>query len=67
MMSNDLNLDILNGLSEEERQYALEILKQVANTGSSELLDELKYSDFDEIPVDIDTFLDDPRYLKAGL
>lgn len=69
MMSNEslLNIDILNGLSEEERKLALEILKQYSQDGTSSILDHLKYGDFEEVPVDIDTFLDDDRYLGKGL
>lgn len=63
-MSNELNLEEkLKNLSPEERALAIEIFKQYAETGKSELLDELKYNDFSEIPVDIETFLDDPDYL----
>lgn len=67
MISNELNLDALNGLSEEERKVALEILKQYAAEGTSTLREELKYADFDEIPVDIHTFMHDPKYLGRGL
>ena len=69
-MSNDaakITLDALNGLSEEEKQLAIEALKQIAATGSSEILNDLQYADFDEIPVDIDTFMHDPKYLGQGL
>ena len=60
---------MLEGLSEEEKQLALQIFNEIANSpeGKSELLDELKYSDFDEIPVDIHTFLHDKKYLGNGL
>lgn len=67
MDANNINLDALNGLSEAEKKLALSILNQYAQTGESELLDELKYGDFEEIPVDIDTFLDDDMYLGKGL
>lgn len=71
MMSNDETkqaiLSRLNGLSEEEKQAALAILKQYAESGSSELLNDIRYADFDEIPVDIETFLHDKNYLGAGL
>ena len=71
MMSNDETkktiLNRLNDLSEEDKQVALAILQQIADTGSSELLNDLKYADFDEIPVDIETFLHDKNYLGAGL
>ena len=62
-----INLELLEKLSPEEKQAALEILKQISETGESAILDELKYADFDEIPVDIDTFLDDDDYLGQGL
>lgn len=65
---NQLDINkALAGLTEEERKAALEILGQLASEGSSTLLDDLKFSDFDEIPVDIDTFLDDDKYLGKGL
>ena len=67
MMSNEISLEQLNSLSPEERTLALEILKEISQEGHSELLDDLKYSDYEEIPVDIDTFLDDPQYLGQGL
>ena len=69
-MSNDtakLTLDALSNLSEEEKKVALEALKQIAISGSSEILNDLQYADFDEIPVDIDTFMHDPKYLGRGL
>lgn len=69
MMLDDknLNLDVLNGLSDEEKAIALEILKELSTSGTSDKLNELKYSDFAEIPVDIDTFLDDDLYLGKGI
>jgi len=60
-------IDALNKLSPEERQVALDILKQVAANGNSELLSTLKYSEFEEIPVDIHTFLHDRKYLGNAL
>lgn len=63
----NLNLDVLNGLSDEEKAMALEILKELSTSGTSDKLNELKYSDFAEIPVDIDTFLDDDLYLGKGI
>ena len=67
MMSNELNLDILNSLSPEERALALEILKEYSQDGQSTILEDLKYSDYEEIPVDIMTFISDERYLGRGL
>ena len=53
----------LDGLSEQEKKIALQILSQYANFGQSKLFEDLKYADFEEIPVDIETFITDDRYL----
>ena len=57
----------LQNLSEEERKAVLEILKDYQDTGSLGKLNDLLYEDYSEIPVDIDTFLHDKRYLGNGL
>ena len=54
-------------LSEEEKKVAIEILKQYSQDGKSPILDDLKYADFEEIPVDIHTFLHDKKYLGNAL
>ena len=53
----------LESLSPEERKLALEILEQYAKKGSSDIFNELIYSDYEEIPVDIETFLTDDSYM----
>ena len=67
MMSNEIDLKALDVLSAEERALAMQILREYAAEGSSALLEDLKYSDFEEIPVDIMTFISDDRYLGRGL
>ena len=67
MISNELNLEQLNSLSPEERALAIEILKEISQDGQSALLEDLKYSDYEEIPVDIMTFITEERYLGRGL
>lgn len=62
MLSND-KMKELNSLSSAERELALKILGELSNDGTSKTYDELKYSDYREIPVDIETFLSDDRYL----
>lgn len=57
----------LEGLNEEERKVALEILKQYEEDGKSDLFDSLIYQDYEEVPVDIKTFLHDKRYLGNAL
>ena len=67
-MTNDmLNLKELEGLSEEERKYALEILKEYSDKGHSEKLNQIVYSEYKEIPVDIVTFIHDKEYLGNAL
>ena len=63
------NIDVshLDTLSPEEKEVALSILKEFANSGSSKQYDDLKYSDYEEIPVDITTFMHDKRYLGNAL
>ena len=67
MISNEINLKALDMLSREERALAMEILKEYSVDGTSAILEDLKYSDFEEIPVDIMTFISDDRYLGRGL
>lgn len=63
-----MNLKELESLSKEEREYALKIINDILDSdGNSKLYDELIYSDYDEIPVDIITFLKDEKYLGKGL
>lgn len=64
--SNNLNLLHLEGLTESERRYALQILSELGEN-KSEKYNQLLHEDYDEIPVDIDTFLTDPDYLGKGL
>ena len=60
---NNLNLSTLDALSPIEKEYALKILQELASKGSSEDYDNLKYAEYKEVPVDIETFLTDDRYL----
>ena len=60
---NNLDLSTLDGLSPAEKEYALKILQQYAATGKSKLFNDLKYAEYNEIPVDIETFITDDNYL----
>lgn len=55
--------DILNSLSGEERKLALSILNEYGESGESATLSRLLRVDYAEIPVDIETFITDDRYL----
>lgn len=57
------NLDILNNLSDKEKEVALNILKEFSKDGVSQTYTDLLYKDYKEIPVDIETFITDDRYL----
>lgn len=58
--------ELLKTLSPKEREIALKALKEISQ-GDTKTLNELKYADYDEIPVDIETFLHDKQYLGNGL
>ena len=66
-MNNLPDLSILDSLSPEEKALAMEILKEYSQEGQSAILEDLKYQDYEEIPVDIMTFISDERYLGRGL
>ena len=63
----DLDLSALDKLTPEERSLALSILQEYSVAGKSQKLNDLLLNDYEEIPVDIDTFLHDPKYLGNGL
>lgn len=58
MLSNELN-----NLSLQEKTLALQILKEMSEKGNSQIYENLKYAEYKEIPVDIETFLTDDKYL----
>jgi len=60
------NIELKN-LTEQERKAVLEILKEYSDTGNSTSLSSLMYEDWDEIPVDITTFLHNRKYLGNAL
>ena len=57
------NFEELNNLSEQEKELALKILSEYSNTGGSDTYNKLVLSDYKEVPVDIITFIKDPKYL----
>lgn len=59
-----LNLEVLNGLSEEERAVALRIFEEMVSEGDSQTYSKLLYEDYEEIPVTIDEFVDSETYLR---
>lgn len=65
-ISSDIQKE-LNNLTEDEKKVAIEILKQYSESGSSDVYQDLVYQDYEEIPVDIETFLYDEYYLGKSL
>lgn len=55
--------DIYDTCSPEEQGYLIQILQELSDTGTSSTYDNLWLQDYKEIPVDLDTFLCDDRYL----
>lgn len=49
--------------TDKEKQYLKQILQEIAEYGDSQTYRDIWLSDYVEIPVDIDTFLCDDRYL----
>ena len=64
MALSNINLE---GLTEQEKAAVLKILGEYSQTGESETLKNLEWADWEEIPVSIETFLHDRRYLGNGL
>ena len=58
-----INQEILANLSPKEKELALSILEEYSKTGASEIFSSLLAEDYNEVPVDIITFILDDRYL----
>ena len=56
-----------DNLTEQEKKEVLKILHQISDKGVSQTYNALLYSDYEEIPVDIETFLREPKFLGKGL
>lgn len=59
--------ELLDTLTDSEREVALSILNDLSTKGESKAYQDLIYQDYDEVPVDIATFIHDRRYLGNGL
>lgn len=59
------NLELLNKLTDDEKNMVRRILVDVSSDGRSDDLTSLYYRDYDEIPVDLNTFLSSDVYLGA--
>ena len=59
----NINTEQFNNLSTEEQKEVIKILNEYAEKGASVTFDNLLYEDYKEVPVDIETFITDDRYL----
>ena len=55
--------DLQKALTEEEMEAVKAILSEISSDGRSPTLDGLWQADYEEIPVDIYTFITDRRFL----
>lgn len=62
-MDVNQNTQVLEELTDEEKAVLRQILNDVSEKGKSDNLTELYYEDYEEIPVDLETFLCDDMYL----
>ncbi|WP_299995944.1 hypothetical protein [uncultured Clostridium sp.] len=58
-----MDLSILKDLTPEQKEVVTKILKDTLETNKSEELNEMLSTDYEQIPVDIDTFMTDGQYL----
>ena len=63
ILDNPDYFEELEGLNKEEKEVALRILKEYSEKGSSKEFNNILYEDYNEIPVDIETFVTDDNYL----
>lgn len=59
----DINTKEFQNLSQEEQNLVLQILSQYEKDGNSQIYNDIIYADYEEIPVDIITFITDEKYL----
>ena len=57
----------MDSLTPVEREALISIMREVSEDGTSSTVSEILSEDYEEFPVDIDTFLDDPQYIGGQL
>lgn len=63
LASAGINPQAYNALKPEEKAVVDEVLKEIASTGSSDILQNLYDADYDERPIDFIQFITDDAYL----
>ena len=61
------NIREFENLTPQEMEIAKSILEEMNTKGSSTLYNKLIYEDYEEIPVSIDEFLHNEKYLGKAL
>lgn len=67
LLASGVSPDEIDKLTDQEREILFNMVNELATYGSSNTMKSLWYEDYDEVPVDIDTFIEDPRYLGNAL
>lgn len=63
----DITDEEFQQLGKEERELVIKIIKEYKETGESQTLNNMYKRDYEEIPVDIHTFMHNPKYLGNAL
>ena len=63
MQDKNNNIELLTKLSDDEKDIIKQILLDMSEQGTSDTLKDLYYDDYEEIPVDLWTFLSEEQYL----
>lgn len=58
-----MDLSTLKNLTPEQKEVVIKILKDTLETNKSEEFNEMLSTDYEQLPVDIDTFMTDGQYL----
>ena len=67
LISQDITPEELESLTDQEKKILFDMLNELNTYGSSNTLKSIWYEDYEEVPVDIDTFIDDERFLGNAL
>ena len=67
LINQGVSPEELESLTDQEREILFNMVKELNEYGASNTLKSIWYEDYEEVPVDIDTFIDDERFLSNAL
>ena len=67
LINQGVSPEELESLTDQEREILFNMVKELNEYGASNTLKSIWYEDYEEVPVDIDTFIDDERFLGNAL